>query len=235
MEERSPRRPPLGLIIALIAIALSAGSAAAWFTWRSIRPIATNQLPTADFPELEIEGERIPEGFEAPTVEPITVPDPPETEIAAEPAQRQETIYWVSTQGTEVALAPAEIALPEGVSTADTLKLALADLIVGPAQDSGDVANSIPQQTELLALRVETNGIHVNLSKDFERGGGSASMIGRLAQVVYTATTLEPNAPVWITVEGDPLRVLGGEGLLVRYPLDRTDLAVDFGVSALSN
>lgn len=229
MENHSPRRrPPLGIVLGLLAIVLSAGSATAWLTWRSITPT----LPTAEFPELEIENEVLPEGFEAPTSEPITVPDPPETEIAAEPLQRQETIYWVSTQGTTVALAPAEIELPEGHSETDTLALAFANLMTGPAAGNSEVANSIPERTELLALRTEADGVHINLSKDFQKGGGSASMIGRLAQVVYTATTLDPEVSVWISVGGEPLRVLGGEGLLVRYPVTRSDLAADFGVQA---
>ncbi|MBE7382751.1 MAG: GerMN domain-containing protein [Leptolyngbya sp. SIO1E4] len=227
MEDQTPRRrPPLGIIIALVAIALSAGSATAWFTWRAIAPRA----PQAEFPEIEIEGETLPEGFEAPTSDPINVPDPPEAEIAAEPNQRQSTIYWVSTQGEEIALAPVAVDLPEGETPENTLTLAFADLMTGPADSNGEAATTIPEQTELVALTVESDGVHVDLSNEFTVGGGSASMIGRLAQVVYTATTLEPETPVWISVDGSPLTLLGGEGLEVRQPVTRSDLEADFGV-----
>lgn len=228
MEEPSPRRrPPIGVIVALVAVALSAGSATAWFAWRAISP----DVPTTEFPELEIDGEVIPEGGTSPSPESITIPELPETDVAVDSTARsQGTIYWISTQGDTVALAPTDIDLPPENSPEDRLTLAFADLMTGPTADNNEAATTIPEQTQLLALTVESDGIHVNLSDSFTLGGGSASMIGRLAQVVYTATTLDPEAPVWISVDGNPLRVLGGEGLLIRQPITRRDLKRDFGV-----
>lgn len=227
MEDKTPRRrPPLGIVVALVAIVLSAGSATAWFTWRSIAP----PEPIADFPELDIDGETLPEGLdEAPTGEAIEVPDPPETDIAANPTQSL-PLYWLSTGGTEVALNPATIEVPADATASETLEVAFNTLISGP--DSEGVASGIPEQTELLALSVESDGVHVDLSEDFTYGGGSASMIGRLAQVIYTATALDPDAPVWIDVEGEPLTLLGGEGLIVSQPMTRSDMAAEFGVEA---
>ncbi|MEM6518340.1 MAG: GerMN domain-containing protein [Cyanobacteria bacterium P01_C01_bin.70] len=227
MEDQSTRRrPPLGIVIALAAIVLSAGSATAWFTWRSLSP----PEPTADFPELDIEGEAIPEGFDPPNSEPIEVPGPPEPEVAINPAPETSTLYWLSIDGTTVALNPVTVAVPADASAADALQVAFANLMDGPAGEGA--ASGIPEETELLALVIEADGVHVDLSEDFTFGGGSASMIGRLAQVVYTATALEPSAPVWIDVEGEPLTLLGGEGLEVRQPITRADVATDFGVAA---
>jgi spore germination protein GerM len=228
MEDKTPRRrPPLSVVIGLVAIVLSAGSATAWFTWRAISP----PEPIADFPEIEIEGETLPEGYEAPTAEPIEVPDPPaEPEVAAAPETRSGTLYWLSTEGNTLALNPTTIELPADASSADALQIAFTNLMSGP--DGAGVATGIPEQTELLALSVENDGVHVDLSEDFTFGGGSASMIGRLAQIIYTATALDPDASVWISVEGEPLTLLGGEGLEVRQPMTRKALAADFGVAA---
>jgi spore germination protein GerM len=224
MEDKTPRRrPPLGIVIGLVAIALSAGSATAWYTWRSMAP----PQPVVDFPEIDIEGETLPEGFETPTAEPIEVPDLPESNGTISRPQ-ESTLYWLSSTGDTVALNPATIELPTQGSAADALEVAFTTLMSGP--DSAGVATGIPDGTTLLALSIENDGIHVNLSEDFTFGGGSASMIGRLAQVVYTATALEPDAPVWLSVAGEPLTLLGGEGLEVRQPLTRTDLTTDFGV-----
>ena len=224
-DQTTRRRPPLGVAIALAALVLSAGSATAWFTWRSIAP----PDPTVEFPELEIDGEAVPEGFDPPTTAPIEVPDLPAPEVAANPNQSG-TLYWLSTDGTTVALNPVTIEVPVNATDADALELAFSNLMGGP--NSEGVATGIPEQTELLALSVESDGVYVNLSEDFTDGGGSASMIGRLAQVIYTATAFDPDAAVWIDVEGEPLTLLGGEGLEVRQPMTRDNLTTDFGVEA---
>jgi spore germination protein GerM len=53
-------------------------------------------------------------------------------------------------------------------------------------------------------------------------------MMGRVGQVVYTATTLNPNAKVYIEVNGKKLDVLGGEGVEVEQPLTRENFKKDY-------
>ncbi|MFN3359989.1 MAG: GerMN domain-containing protein [Pseudanabaenaceae cyanobacterium] len=70
--------------------------------------------------------------------------------------------------------------------------------------------------------------VFINLSREFKEGGGSASMIARVTQVVYTATSLNPEANVFILVEGEPIGAVGGEGLEVKQPMRRQDLPLEF-------
>jgi len=58
-------------------------------------------------------------------------------------------------------------------------------------------------------------------------------MSSRVAQVLYTATSLQPNAKVWIDIEGKPLEVLGGEGLLLEQPLTQESFEKTLRSSAL--
>jgi spore germination protein GerM len=77
---------------------------------------------------------------------------------------------------------------------------------------------------------VREDGVHINLSKEFTMGGGTASMTARVAQVLYTATSLNPNAQVWLSIEGEPLKTLGGEGLLIEQPLTRKSFEQEFSL-----
>jgi spore germination protein GerM len=80
-------------------------------------------------------------------------------------------------------------------------------------------------------VKVQPDGIHLNLSKEFIQSAGSTSVIGRLGQVIYTATEQNPNAPVWISVEGKPLEVLGDVGVEIRQPITRKMYDQDFPIN----
>jgi len=81
----------------------------------------------------------------------------------------------------------------------------------------------IPEGTRLLGLRIDGGIATVNLSREFESGGGSASVIGRLAQVVYTLTQFPTVSGVRFELDGEPVTVFSGDGVVLDAPVDRAD------------
>ena len=135
-------------------------------------------------------------------------------------------VYWLQDTGTSLELAPRPVQVAANASPSVALERAFTTLLT--AQPTGEQASTIPAGTQLRSLSVKEDGVHVDLSENFTQGGGGASMTGRVAQVLYTATSLDPDAPVWISVEGKPLEVLGGEGIAVAQPLTREAFQQDF-------
>lgn len=164
-----------------------------------------------------------------------TVPNPPLVSPTTSPlrADNKLTIYWLKVSQNSLELAPATLQLTEvNMATASPeilLKAGMERLLSGPA--NADVTTTIPMGTRLNALTLQSDGVHLDLSKEFLRGGGSLSMQGRLGQVIYTASSLNPESKIWISVAGEPLQVLGGEGLEVQQPMTRQIFNQDFPIS----
>ena len=154
-----------------------------------------------------------------PTPAPIASPQTPLT-------QERAKIYWLGVNQDDIALSPSPFLAQQQLSEQEVLKSALTDLLAG-TEDSQQYSE-IPNNTRLLSMSLESDGIHLNLSEDFISGGGSISMMGRLAQVLYTATSIEPSAQVWLEVAGEPLTLLGGEGIEIEQPLTRRQFEENF-------
>jgi spore germination protein GerM len=127
-------------------------------------------------------------------------------------------IYWLRSKENRLDLVPQPFKVA-ATQPNQVLEAAFKTLLAGPGE--GTDSTTIPQGTQLLGLKAENNDVHVNLSENFTTGGGSTSMMGRVGQVVYTATSLNPKAKVYIEVNGKPLEVLGGEGVELEQPLTR--------------
>jgi spore germination protein GerM len=145
---------------------------------------------------------------------------------ATAPVEQTVQVYWLKVTDQDIDLSPATIKLQVGDRPTDILTGAMNQLLAGTKDNS--LTSTIPAGTQLNRLEVKADGIHVDLSQPFTSGGGSSSMMGRLGQVVYTATTLDPNGKVWISVNGEPLQDLGGEGIVVDQPMTRTNFEENF-------
>jgi hypothetical protein len=63
----------------------------------------------------------------------------------------------------------------------------------------------------------------VDLSAEYASGGGTLSMTMRLAEVVFTLTQFPTVEGVNFKLDGKPVEVFGGEGLILDHPLSRSD------------
>jgi germination protein M len=98
-------------------------------------------------------------------------------------------------------------------------------LLDGPTADergaSPAISSTVPAGTELLGLSIKDGVATVDLSGEFESGGGSASCLGRLGQVVYTLTQFRSVDSVALRVDGRPVSVFGCEGIVLDGPVGR--------------
>lgn len=199
-QQQEVRRIPLGIVAGVSAVLLGLGVGGSWWAWNSLKLSTTTPVTQT-----------------AQSPQPVQ----PTTEEKVQ-------VYWLNDVNNRIELVASSVKLDDAEEPGEVLKGAFAQLLAGPGDSA--VATTIPQGTKLRRLYLETDGVHVDLSKEFTTGGGSASMTGRLAQVLYTASSLDPNTNVWLEVEGEQLEVLGGEGLLLEQPLTREYFEKNFAL-----
>lgn len=207
-EQQGSNRISSGVIAAVSAAVLAVGGGVAWLTWH------TSSSVTPD-PSTSIQ----------PSALPSTLPTAPTQSINPDETKQRTheqttEIYLLKDTGKNFELVAQPVKVQaDGDTPKQVLAAAFQTLLAKPTQ--GTSSSTIPKKTKLLDIKVENDGIHVNLSEGFTTGGGSSSMTGRVGQVVYTATSLDHSAKVYIEVNGKQLDTLGGEGLELEQPLTR--------------
>lgn len=109
----------------------------------------------------------------------------------------------------------------ERSGTPQVAKEAITDLLTGPtpSESRAGVTTVIPAGTRLLGLSISSGVATVDLSSEFESGGGSASMSARLAQVVCTLDQFETVKGVSFELDGQAVDVFSGEGIVLDHPV----------------
>lgn len=105
------------------------------------------------------------------------------------------------------------------------IEFAMRMLIAGPARADirRGLYTEIPRSTKLLYVKETPIKVIVNVSSDFEFGGGGDSLYTRMYQVIKTANR-NTNKPVYLYIDGRQASVIGGEGLMLKQPLRSTSL-----------
>ncbi|NJR48369.1 MAG: hypothetical protein HC780_01255 [Leptolyngbyaceae cyanobacterium CSU_1_3] len=214
-----------GVFIGVVLLLLSGTGVGGWMVWRARPHVA--ELSRTSMPTVRPSAPSQVQPTSPPAKAPLqsqTAPSKSPSAIARVPE-----VYRLRVENNQVRLAPTRIALAPGVPSNVALTQAIDELLANG--QTADLNSTIPSGTRLLSLRVASQGIYVDLSREFTQGGGSESMVDRVAQVLYTATSLDPTAKVYLSVEGqllDENHPLGGEGVILQSPLTRQQFAAEF-------
>ena len=104
---------------------------------------------------------------------------------------------------------------------------AVTALLDGPtSQERGaGFTSAVPDDTRLLGIGIRDRVATVDLTSEYQSGGGALSMQTRLGQVVYTLTQFPTVQKVRFRLDGSPVNVFSSEGIVLDHPVGRSDYA----------
>ncbi|WP_228975660.1 Gmad2 immunoglobulin-like domain-containing protein [Streptomyces sp. DH12] len=219
-----PRAAPLASALVLALALTACGAGAGGTTPPGEVPGTAAGSPVPADPA----GTTAPPSASGPASSDRTVP-PASTTPPTAPATTQPTapppggkhvrvaVYFL--HGERVSPAPRSVTAPA------TAAGALRALLAGPNrfERGHDRTTAIPAGTELRSLAVRDGVATVDLSGRYDDGGGTLSMRARLAQVVHTVTRFPAVTSVRFSLDGEPVRHFGGEGVDLSRPVGRAD------------
>lgn len=105
------------------------------------------------------------------------------------------------------------------------LKFSIKSLLKGPTrkESAKGIYSEIPQGTKLLSIEETPERVTINLSGDFEQGGGTDGLYKRLFQLIKTSNK-NTTAEVYLYINGKQADVVGGEGIMLNQPLNEKSL-----------
>lgn len=98
---------------------------------------------------------------------------------------------------------------------------AVKALLAGPSPEEArrGLITAIPAGTRFLGLTIESGVARVDLSHQFEDGGGGLGLMLRLAQVTCTVDQFESVRGVRFAIDGALVSVLSGDGVVLDKPV----------------
>lgn len=161
-----------------------------------------------------------PVGMASPAATPEPSPESPQESPDSPDGEEEVTLEVWFNEGTRLHV--VHRGLP---GTASVGRAAVEALLRGPGEDEREkgLSTAIPDGTRLLDLDIAGGTATVDLSSEYESGGGSASVLARLAQVVFTLTQFETVDEVVFLLEGEKIETFSSEGVVLDGPQGRAD------------
>lgn len=155
-----------------------------------------------------------------PTQTPSSAPTTVSPSATPAPTATTRSVHVYFLRGENLLSVHRSVAVTGGaVATA-----AMKSLLAGPttAERSAGIGTTVPAGTTLNGIAIANGTATVDLSKAYESGGGSLSMSARLAQVTYTMTQFPTVQRVSFKLDGKPVTVFSGEGIVLDHPATRS-------------
>lgn len=171
----------------------------------------------AFFPSLE----------QAPVVEETAVQEPVQQneEEDANTIKTYVNVYFIGQNSNKEEVYKVVKRVYHSAEDGTKIKYAITNLLQGPTkkEQAKGIYSEIPQGTKLVSIEEKPNKVIVNLSGNFEQGGGTDGLYKRLYQLIKTAnknTTLD----VYLYIDGKQAEIIGGEGIMINQPLNDKSL-----------
>ena len=211
-------------ILALSVIAIAVVACGPTGSLGTVPPVSRTPTPSVDPgpPDMTPEPSADPSVDPSPSAppsqspgSPTATPKPTPTPAPADTMVIRAYFVLDGDVGVE-GLVPTLREVPETTAVA---RAAMDALLRGEIlADYDDLASAIPAGTRLLGLSIRDGIATVDLSREFESGGGSASAFYRLGQVTYTLTQFPTVRAVLFQVEGQTVTTFGSEGIVLEGP-----------------
>lgn len=183
------------LIVAVLALSVAACNGSASSTTTTVAPTTTT------------------------TTTPTTTTTTPTTTTTSEPVYADPVVVYVLDPSGSNGARPGPFLYPIAVAPlggVDEAEAALETLLGIACCDT-----AIPANTTIDALTLNGSNAEVDLSAEFESGGGTFSMTARLAQLTFTMTRLDGIDGVLLVENGSPVSVFSSEGIVLDGPMVR--------------
>lgn len=144
---------------------------------------------------------------------------PPPTTPTPAPVTQPVRLWLTLEEFTGLTVRDAQVTPPQFATAAVT------ELLKGPtpSEASNGWGTAIPPGSQLLGIDIANGVATVDLSSEFESGGGSLSARMRLAQLVYTMTEFPTVQSVALEIDGQPVTTFSSEGIVIDGPMTRAD------------
>lgn len=117
------------------------------------------------------------------------------------------------------------VVYPYNSGTQSRFNYAITELIKGPSaiQQLLNTYSEIPTDTKIIAIIESEDKNIIDLTSEFNTGGGTESIYNKLYQLINTVES-NTDKPTYLFINGVQTEIFGGEGIMIKQPLCKESL-----------